>query len=305
MKRIRKISTVLFTALLAMLILMPMTNQAHASVQQLIWYDYAYKGYDSYYGSYIIAYLNGTTAKLKVSVYNNAPWTSINITAVSLVFDTDYNITLSSVVNLTRHKTYYFDFSFTADANVLSNLWAHTYTIYVDVQNPSGDIYEDYWVYYDSGFVVYLPDQKDVMDLSMKYESYRNSYPPYDFETISARLLATQAGVEASTAQNFVSLGNFTKAKEHYQTAISLYEQAFNVEEQKGTAMQDAQTNATVTNAEAAMTEADAAVKEADAAMLEAQAIMNQSYGYILFGLGFILIGIGAVIYAAKKPKTT
>ncbi|MGB9694275.1 MAG: hypothetical protein ACPLYF_05465 [Fervidobacterium sp.] len=299
MKRMRKISTALFITLLAMLILMPMVNQAHAGVSQIIWSDYAYRGYDNYYYYYIIAYLNGTTAKLKVSVYNNAPWTSINITAVSLVFDADYNITLSSVVNLTRYKTYYFDFSFTADVNILSNLWAHTYTIYVDVQNPSGDIYEEYWTYSgDYRFVVYLPDQKDVIDLSMKYSSYYNNYPPYDFEAINARLLATQAGVEASLAQNFVNLGSFTEAKAHYQTAISLYEQAFDAEGEKGTAMQDATLNATVTEAEAAM-------KEADAAMLQAQAIMDQSYGYILFGLGFILIGIGAIVYAAKKPKTS
>lgn len=250
--------------------------------------------------------MNGTTAKLKVPVYDDNSWLgpSINITAVSLVFDTGYNITLSSVVNLTLYESHYFDFSFTADTNILSNLWAHTYTIYVDVQDNSGWKYDDYWVrawnyYYPSyKFVVYLPDQKAVVDLSMEYYSYRSSYPPYSFQTVSARLLATKADAEATTAQKFVTLGNFTEAKTHYQAAVSLYEQAFDAEKEKGTAIEDAELNATIDTA-------DAALKEADAAMLQAQATMNQSYGYILLGLGFILIGIGAIIYAAKKPKTS
>jgi tetratricopeptide (TPR) repeat protein len=305
MKRIGKVSTMLFAALFAVMILAPMVNQAHAGVLQWIWSDYIYRGYDNYYGYNIIAYLNGTTAKLKVPVYNDVSWMgpSVNITAVSLVFDTGYNLTLSTVVNATLYSTKYFDFSFTADTSILSNLWAHTYTIYVDLQDISGWKWDDYWVYqwnwYTSyKFAVYLPEQKDVMDLYMKYDSYYDSYPPYYFQTIAAHMLATQAGVEATLAQNFVNLGNFTEAKAHYQTAVSLYEQALDAEENKGVAIEDAELNATIK-------EGNAAEKTADAAMLNAQAIMNQSYGYILLGLGFLLIGVGAIIYGVKKPKAS
>jgi len=306
MKRMGKISTVLFAALFAVMILMPMVNQAHAYVLQWMWSDYVYKGYDNYYGSYIIAYLNGTTVKLKVPVYNDVSWMgpSINITEVSLMFDTGWVAqNLTSVVNATLYETKYFDFSFAIDTNKLSNLWAHTYTIYVDLQDNGGTKYDNYWViswnYYTSyRFVVYLPEQKDVMDLSMKYSSYYNNYPPYNFQTIGARMLATQAGLEATLAQNSVNLGNFTEAKTHYQTAVSKYEEAFAAEEDKGVAIEDAELNATIK-------EGNAAEKTADAAMLNAQGIMNQSYGYILLGLGFLLIGVGAILYGVKKPKAS
>ncbi|MEM3536336.1 MAG: hypothetical protein QXF44_01020, partial [Candidatus Bathyarchaeia archaeon] len=223
MRKIGKASTVLFTALLAALVLMPMVNQANASIVKLIWSDYAYKGYDSYYGDYVIAYVNGTTAKLKVPIYNDFSSPSMNITAVSLVFDTGYNITLSTVVNVTYGATHYFDFSFTADTNVLSNLWSHTYKVVADLQDNSGWKYEDYWTYYSSyygyNFVVYLPEQKDVKDLSTKYSAYYSSYPPSSFETVGAHMLVTQAIVESSLAQNYINLGNFTEAKAHMQNA--------------------------------------------------------------------------------------
>ncbi|MEM2971844.1 MAG: hypothetical protein QW270_05425 [Candidatus Bathyarchaeia archaeon] len=299
MKRMRrKHLTALLIALSTVLALTFMVNQAYADIQQWIWYDYVYRGYDNYYSSYIVAYLNGATAKLKLPIVNDRIY-SINITAISLVFDTGYNVTITPAVNITSGEIYYFDLNFTADVNNLPNLWAHTYTIYAHFQHEFGvgswtREWDDYSPPYR--FVVCTSDQKDAKDLSTKYSAYSSSYPPYSFEIIGARLLATQAGVEASIAQNFANLGNFAEAKAHYQAAVNLYEQAFDVEEEKGTAMQDAEVNAMEK-------QADAAVKEADAAMLEAQAIMNQSYGYILFGLGFILIGVGAIIYAAKKPK--
>jgi hypothetical protein len=316
MKKIGKISTLLCAVLFAVMILMPMINQAHAGVQEWSWSGYVYRGYDSYYDYTVIAYLNDTEVTLKIPVYNNAMGPSANITAVSLVFDTGYNLTLSKVVNITLYETKYFDFNFTAGTNKFSNLWAHTYTIHVDMQSNAGTKYDDYWVYqWDSfypyyKFAVYLPDQKDVVDLSREYNSYYSSYPPYNFQAVEARLLATQAGAEASIAQDFVILGNFTEAKSHYQTAVNLYEQAFDSEQEKGAAMEDATLDKTVKEgaaaektADAAATEADAAMAEAEAATTEAQAIMNQSYGHILVGIGFLLIGVGAMVYGIRKPK--
>ncbi len=312
MKKTGKSSRLLCAVLFAVMILM--VSQVHAGVQEWIWSGYVYRGYDSYYEDNVIAYVNGTEAKLKIPVYNNAMGPSANITAVSLVFDTGYNLTLSKVVNITLYETKYFDINFTANTNILSNLWAHTYTIYVDMQNNAGTKFNNYWVYeWDDyypyyKFAVYLPDQKDIMDLSREYNTYDDNYPPYNFQTVEARLLATQADVEASIAQDFVTLGNFTEAKSHYQTAVDLYKQAFASEQEKGAAMEDAaldktvkEGNAAEKTADAAATEANAAMAQADAATTEAQAIMNQSYGYILFGVGFLLIGVGAIVYGIRK----
>ncbi len=305
-----KISALLLSILFVAVILAPMINRVQAGVNQWTWLPgYVYRGYDPYYDpSYnypIIAFLNGTTATLKVPVYNGESWMgpSANITAVSLVFDTGYNVTLSTVVNITLYTTKYFDISFTADTNILSNLWAHTYTIYVDMQDNSGTKYDDYWAYSWSyyypqyKFVVYTPEQKDIMDLEAKIDEYEDNYEPEDFQTIEGRLLAVQALVESDLGYDYYMRGNFTEAQAHYETAIILYEQAFDAEESKGTAMEDAQLDAI-------QKEANATVKQADAAMLQAEALMNQAYGYLLLGLGFVLIGIGAIVYGLRKPKT-
>lgn len=302
MRKTGKISTVLLTALLATLILASTCKPAQASIQSYIWKPgtYVYKGYDSYYGSSIVAYLDGATVYVTIPVINDYYYGSpnINVTAVNMVFDWGLNKSCSRTlpVKIDYGKTEYFDVSFTADISKASNSWAHTYTTYVKFNYTSGGhVYTDKMTRgYDYLFVVYAQSQKDVMDLSREYSADSS----YSFNTIKGRLLATQAGVEASQAQTFAGIGNFTAAKTHYQTAVDLYDQAFAVEEDKGVAMEDAALNATITGA-------DAAVKEADAAMLQAQASMNQAYGYILLGLGFVLVGVGAILYGlTKKPKT-
>jgi len=300
MRKTGKISTVLLTALLATLILASTCKPAQASIQSYSWKPgtYVYKGYDSYYGSSIVAYLDGTTVYVTIPVINDYYGSNINVTAVNMVFDWGLNKSCSRTlpVKIDYGKTEYFDISFTADISKASNAWAHTYTTYVKYNYTYG---QGTWTMgYDYKFVVYSQSQKDVMDLSREYSAYSSNYPPYNFQIIKGRLLATQAGVEASQAQTFVGIGNFTAAKTHYQTAIDLYDQAFAAEEDKGVAKEDAALNATIK-------EADAAVKTADAAMVEAQAVWNQAYGYILFGLGFLLIGVGAILYGlTKKPKT-
>jgi len=304
MRKTGKISTVLLTALLATLILFSTCKPAQASIQSYIWKPgyYVYKGYDSYYGTSIVAYLDGATVYVTIPVINDYYYGSpnINVTAVSMVFDWGLNKSCSTTlpVKIDYGETKYFDISFTADISKASNSWAHTYTTYVKFNYTYyGSKYTTTWTMgYDYKFVVYSKDQKDVMDLSREYNAYDSNYPPYDFQTIKGRLLATQAGVEASQAQTLVGIGNFTAAKTHYQTAVSLYDQAFAAEEEKGVAKEDAQLNATITGSEAV-------TKEADAAMLQAQALMNQAYGYILLGLGFVLVGVGAILYGFRKPK--
>ena len=290
----------LLTALLAALILFSTCKPAKAYIQSYIWKpgSYVYKGYDSYYGTSIVAYLNGTTVYVTIPLYNDGYYPNINVTAVNMVFDWGLNKSCSTTlpVKINYYETKYFDVSFTAKLSDASNSWAHTYTTYVKFNYTGG---QSTWTMgYDYKFVVYSKDQKDAMDLSREYSADSSNYPPYYFNTIKGRLLATQAGVEASQAQTFAGIGNFTAAKTHYQTAVDLYDDAFAVEEDKGVAMEDAELNATITGA-------DAAVKQADAAMLQAQASMNQAYGYILLGLGFVLVGVGAILYGlTKKPKT-
>lgn len=298
MRKIGKSSVSLFSTLFAALILMPMVNPVCAGIEQRIWEPpYVFRGYDyNYYQTDIVAYLNGTTVKIKIPVYGTySPY--MNVSVVSMVFDWGLNKTLDYVdepIKIDYGETRYFTISFTADLDEASNAWAHRYIISVEIVYPYSTTWNAYPGY---KFVVFSQDQKDVIDLYNKYEAYRNGMPPYYFETTKAGLLATQATAEASQAQILWKCGNFTETKTHYQTAVNLYEQAFAFEEDKGVAMEDAELDAMTK-------EANATVKQADAAMLQAQASMNQVYGYVLGGLGVILIGIGTIVYGAKKPKT-
>jgi hypothetical protein len=290
MRKIGKISAMLFTALFAALVLMPMVNPVQGTIEPLIWIPpYAYEGYDSYYGANIIAYLNGSTVDVKIQVLNDYYSPYINVSAVSIVFDWGLNKTLDYTANPVKidyGQTKFFDTSFTADLSQASNVWAHPYTVYVQIAFP---LVTTWSRGYDYKFVVYSQDQKDARDMYNAYEAYSGALSPYAFRTTKGRLLATQAAYEATQGQTSLSTGNFTGAKAHYQTAVSLYDQAFAIEADKGVYMEDAQLNATT--------------KTADAAMLEAQALMNQAYGYIIAGLGFVLIGIGVIVYSARKPK--
>jgi len=300
MRKIGKISTVLLTALLATLILVSTCKPAKASIESYIWKpgSYVYKDYDSYYDTYIVAYVDGATVYVTIPVYNDLyPYygygDNINVTDVNMVFDWGLNESCSEElpVKIDAYETKYFEVSFPADEDDASNSWAHIYTTYVKFNYTYyGSNNTATWTRsYDYKFVVWSEDQKDAMDLSCKYDAYASAYPPSYFYTIQGRLLATRAKVEASQGDTLWEVGNFTEAKTHYQEAVDLYDDAFAAEEDKGMAMEDADLNATI--------------KEADAAMLQAQASMNQAYGYILLGLGFVLVGVGAILYGAKKPK--
>jgi hypothetical protein len=304
MKNIRKISVLLFSALVATSIMMPI-NSAHASISNIAWVDPLYKGYDQYYYYpyyyYIVAYLNGTTATMRVAVMNNVDSDYINVTSVEVVFENGLNKTLDttgSPVRVDYQKTQYPEVSFTADTNELPNEWPHTFIVYVKFVYSDGS--SSYFSYsyssYGYTFVVYLQDQKEFNDLRQKFWAYEESMDPDEFTTVKARLLATQAVAEANTGDDYYNIGSWAEGKTHYQTALDLYDQAFSIEEEKGVAMEDAYLNATVT-------EAGAAAKTADAATVQANAAMNQSYGYILLGLGIVLVGIGAIIYGIRKPK--
>jgi len=302
MRKIQKISLLLLSALFTALVLTPMVNLVQAHIEEWVWLEpLAYKGYEETYYEYnIVAYVNGTTASLKMPVKNDMRPPEINVTAVSIVFDWGVNITKEYTQKIEWYDTYIFEISFTADANQLPSVIAHTFDVYVKYEYDSAQGERSRsWTYPSPyyRFVVMLQGQKDAMDLRDEYYSYRNSYPPYYFEATKASLLATQAAAQASQGENLAEVGNWTRAEMHYQTAVDLYEQAFAYEEDKGVTIEDANLNATI-NA------ADAALKEADAAMLQAQASMNQASGYLLLGLGFILVGIGAIVYGARKPKT-
>jgi len=305
MKKPEKIPLLVSNAILITLVLLSMANTAKADIEDWVWLQpLTYKGYDSLYYEYrIVAYLNGTTASIKIPVYN-IQYAYVNITAVSIVFSWGTNITddyIANPVKINYHETYFFDVTFMADTSQFPSEIAHTYTLYAKYIDSHGrsDEWSRSWssLYPAYKFVVFSQDQNDVMDIYEEYSAYRDNYPPNSFITTEGRLLATQATAAASEGASTFRRGEFTEAKAHYQTAVDLYNQAFAAEESQGVAMENA-------NLDALTKGANATVKEAEAAVFQAQASMNQAYGYLLFGAGIVLIGVGAITYGVRKPKT-
>ncbi len=334
MRKIGKLSVILSSLLLATLISISNIEPAEAYINRFSWDPpYEFRGYDSIiYDENIIAYIDGTTASIRIPVEGEySPY--MNVTAVSIVFDTGLNETLDYTANPVKieyEEVHSFVISFTADVSELSNEWAHDYWIYVKFNYPFTDYWSVSWSYWYPAyrFVVFTADQDEAMQLYWKYYSYRQSYPPTDFIDIEARLLAIEADVEGTSGGLDMGTLDFTAAKEHFQTAVDLYEQAFTAEEVWGTQVQEAElevfqkeADAALANAEAAQTEADAALveaeatqTEADASTAEAEASMKQAeaamkaaeagYVWMFFGFGWILIGIGVIVYGWRKPKT-
>lgn len=296
MKKISRMLVLLFSLAFVALAIMPSIRPAHAYVDTPIWVPpYAFKGYENtYYYTYIVAYTNGSTVSIKIPVYGSYS-NYINVTFVSMKFDWGLNMTLnysSNPVRINYGDTHYFDLSFMANINDAPWVWAHTWTVDVELTDSYGS--KTSWTntpgYY---FVVFSQDQVDTRTLMGEYNALVGNYYP---DTVEASLLKQQAISEANVAQNSMQQGNFTDSKAHYQQAISLIQQSMDSEGTRGGAFEDAELNAT-------LTEASASMKQADAAMLQAQALMNQGYGYILSGLGWILIGVGVIVYGMRKPK--
>lgn len=334
MRKTGKLSVILFSLFLATLISMSNIRPAEAYINRFSWAPpYEFRGYDStMYDTNIVAYADGTTVSIRIPVEGGfTPY--MNVTAVSIVFDTGFNETLDYTANPVKieyDEIHTFVISFTADVSELSNEMAHEYYIYVKFNYPFTDYWSVSWSYWYPAyrFVVFTTDQEEAMQLNWKYYSYSDSFPSYYFSDIEARLLAIEADVEASWGSLDMGILDFTAAKEHFQTAIDLYEQAFTAEEVWATQVQEAElevlqkeadaalveaeaaqteADAALVDAEAAQTEADASTAEAEASMKQAEAAMKAAeagYVWMFFGFGWILIGIGVIVYGWRKPKT-
>jgi hypothetical protein len=319
-----------FGLILAMSLYTSSISPAKAQINAWTWLPpYVIRGYDDlFYNDYIAGYEAGSTATLNVPVYNNwmSPYT-MNVSAVKIGFDWNINYSssepsVSNPVQLLYDETHDFKISFTVpDTTVASNMWTHTYTIYVEWVNATGGLIGSWtrdWSYVSYKFAVYSADQSDAVDSYSEYQSLHNNYPPSSFDNIQAKLLATQAGTQADMGMVLYSRGDFTGAKTKIQTALDLYDQAFTTEGDWGTTYQGAELNtslyeaeaakataeATMIEANASQTQANAAMKEAEASIITANATINQSYAWMLFGVATVLFGVAAIVYAIRKPKT-
>ncbi len=305
----KKSTAILFSISLCTLISMLAVSSAQGYIERFTWLPpYLKKGYDSYYGEYVVIYKHDSAATLVVPVLNNLYPNGLNVSKVIVGFDWGQNKTLDLSGNIEQvgwQETEIFTVSFTASATeAVSSEWAHEYTIYVEHVNATAGPTEivgtwsrpwDWWgpSYL---FVVFPTDQADSYDLSQEYDAYASAYSAWSFSNINASQLAGQASIKASLGEMYYTRGEYALAKTQYQTALDLYSQALAAEATWETKVEEAELGIALTEAEANMATANAMLRQADAAV-------NQSYAWMLFGLGFVFMGIATIVYAYRKPK--
>lgn len=291
--KMRKKLLVVSVFFLAALISTVTIGPAQADIQSVNWVGTVYKGYDSFYGTYVYAYETGSTAQLFVSVYNDYyvgwpiyDYLQVNVSAVTVWLDwgVNYTSTECSETNpkaLLPYETYTFTIDFTVPSTGTASNWVpHSYRVYVEHVNsttgPKGLV--DTWTYtsYSYRFAVYAAEQADAQETSQKLSALFASPPT--LTSSEANTLWSEAALKRSEGSMYMTQGDFTMANSSFQTALSLINQAMSVEKSRGTALEDSQMNSY-------------------------NAALTRAYGWVLIGFGAIAFGAGVILFAVRKPK--
>ncbi len=290
MKRQAKISILLCTVCLIAASFAPAAN---ASITGHNWIGALVNdSYDSFYGTSITGYEEGTTATLVVNVQNNYG-DPINLSAVKVSFDWGQNYT-STETNLTdpyvlqNGASHLFTITFTTpNTTVATNYVTHSYIIYAEHVNSTHAPQQlvAYWHEHDTGFAVLSTDQANAKMALEQLDAYPSMSIP--FLTAEARQLQTESSVAESQADTQYNAGNFADASTNYQKALTLLQNAYSNETSKWGSMENT----------------------FQGLLSGAQSMLfNQGYAWLLFGIALLLMGIGVIVYLVRKsgtPKTT
>jgi len=288
-----------------------------------------YHYYDPYWGAFNLrTFEEGTTAQLAVRVYNNWGY-DLNVSAVIVYMDWNLNYsstqvsdTNPSVMPPVTYRTFLITFT-VPDVTTASNLYSHSYTVYVNYVNATGHTH-NFGVpsTYSSGFYVYSNEQKECMRLYDELQAMFDTYGASPgFDSNEAYVMWREGYMLQQLAYNAHKYGAFTDAMNYYDDALDKMNTALGTEadydlewEQYGDAndrewdaIYMAEEQAYVLNMEAeanaTIMEAEAIATNASARTTLAQAALTQSYAWIVFGIGFIVFGIAAVVWANKRSR--
>lgn len=295
MKLTLTICTILCAAILMSFVSMPGADAAIASYN---WTGTITRNsYDAFYGTFITAYEEGTSANLVVNVYNDFFRDfQVNVSAVIVGFDwgTNYTSAQPTITNPTAipaRQSQIFMINLTVPSVLLaSNLVVHSYTIYVEhVNSTTGDKgIVDTWQQSGNGFAVFSTDQADAYSLKKQVDAYASSSSSaIPLLTAEARELMLKSSVAKSIASDAYNQGDFSNAKSFYNDSLNFIQQAFSNETQRWSTFENALVS----------------LIQGGGNMLT-----FQGYAWLFFGIGFLLMGIGVLVYLVRKgpqPKTT
>lgn len=255
---------------------------AKASIQFHNWIGAEYRGYDSFYGTYVTAFETGSTTTLAVSVYNDfwPDWWGwylpVNVSKVMVSFDWGTNYTSTEVDKthpalLKPFEVRTFQISFTVPSeSVASNLVTHSYTIAVEHINSQGDLVGT-WMTYGFNFAVYSNDQATAQKSHRRLTALLNTSTS-SLPSDSIKLLM-KAQEQTAVGEMYYGLGNFVQAKQQFEAALNSTNNALSTEQND--------------------------FDQSKMSFYNSFAIT--SWAFLLIGIGVILIGVGIIIKRGKK----
>jgi hypothetical protein len=148
-KRKASFALIMLLVIVGLLVAMfPASTMAAPGIVEANWSESAFEGYDSFYGTTVVAYTAGATAKFEFRV-NNDGATDLKITGASMVFDwgTCAPVTPATfpfILPANNYASFRFECVVPADA---TNQTLHTYRAIVNYEGDNGPVKvsEVYW----------------------------------------------------------------------------------------------------------------------------------------------------------------
>jgi len=288
-EKMKKLTMLLSLSALMAFALFAVTIPAHATISSYNWVDTLLKNEtDSFLGYVDAGYQAGSTAILKINVYNRLT-AKMNISVVYVSFDwginyssTEANLTQTLIYRLSHGMSHVFTITFTVpNTTIASNLMTHSYVIYVEDVNVVGTKLNSNPPSYGSNFAVLSGNQASCIKTKREISKYADYGM---FMTAEAKRLSLMARGAKTLAEDAYQKGNFGDAATNYQDSLSLYQDALG-------------------NETSIISGFETSLK----GMMDfsSGAINMMGLGYVIFGLGWVFIGIGVIIYSMRKPKST
>lgn len=322
----RQLATIFIVSLISLASLSAIRT-ANAGIDSITWLKPAWKNVtDPFLGDVLIAYVTGTTWMLNVKVYNDATNSTdmviqdnekmeAHLSKIAVWFDWNlfYNTTIDVTMKYGTERLFTIT-NTTEQTSVASNLFTHSYKIYVEYwfsyQEGSGTVTknETWGPISGNKFAVLSQDQYDSIQASRNYGYFKGNVSSTVDDYSESKGLFIQAEQEATTAALLYSSGEFTGALSHYNTAMSLLNQSYTVAKSKNMQYDTLDLNDYQADIDLKNAEVDAINANATATLIianaVAQATVVNSIALVFFGLGFMFFGLAAIVYANKRaPK--
>ncbi len=298
----------LFTSILALLLVSSFAllaiHSVNAEITGMTWLTPAWRNRsDPVLGHVDVGYISGQPWMMNMMVRNLeqnssvGPSEPVNITVTNIAVWFDWNRFYNNTENqfiLYGTSNLFTVNSTTEDTSIASNLFTHSYKIYVDFQfmNGTSAVTRTMTFTPDGNFAVLSQTQYNADASATAYSNFRGLVSSYVNDFASSQSLYVQSELEYGQAQTSYANADFSGALQHYTTASNLLNQSWiaygNIETKYDNAdldMRQAQINSINANATGI-----------------SNALMVNSVAFLFFGLGFIVFGIAAIVWA-RRPK--